>query len=273
MSKGYGHQWQVHVHDGAARRSRVVLVGGSVQRQLRAMAVVLALVASACVPSSFPEEGTATTATTAETTTTSGASRAESTIGTTTTSPLGRTESTVETTTTAVAPPSREEIVAMLPSTPVTTAPSGAVRASVRDRQETKLACIRSFGFAAELDLGDLGIVVDLPPEQQDEYFEVLDICRRRLFAELGVSEVPSREELTAHYRAYLYVRECMIAEGYPVDDPPSLEVYVESLGAAWHPYDAVMAGGQGSPGFFSRLEETCPQDLFYLLDVLDLDE
>ncbi len=221
------------------------------------MAAALALVASACVPSSFPEEGTATTAATAETTTTAAVDEAESTVETTTT----------------VAPPSREEIVAMLPSTPVTTAPAGAVRASVRDRQETKLACIRSFGFAAELDQTDLGIVADLPPEQQDEYFDVLDICRRRLFAELGVSEVPSREELTAHYRAYLYVRECMIAEGYPVDDPPSLEVYVESHGAAWHPYDAVMAGGQGSPGFFSGLEETCPQDLFYLLDVLDLDE
>ncbi len=169
---------------------------------------------------------------------------------------------------------SPDEIATLLPPTPVTTAPSGAVRASVLERQEFVLECFRRYGFEGEIDPMDLSIGFETPPEQQERFWEVNQLCLQEEFEWLGYPlGKNSPEELRRHYRAYLYVRECMIAEGYPVDDPPSLEAYVESGGEIWHPYDALMQGGEGSPTFFTKLEQICPQDLFYLLQVLDLDD
>ncbi len=163
-----------------------------------------------------------------------------------------------------------DEIAELLPSTPVTTAPPGVVRQLMVERQQFSLECFRRYGFDGEIQ-EDAGILFDVPPDQQERFVEVNARCVEEEAAEFGIEVgVPSVESLRRHYRAYLYVRECMIAEGYPVDDPPSMEVFVESGGSVWHPYDAVM---RSSPSSFSRLEETCPQDLFYLLEVLDLEE
>jgi hypothetical protein len=165
-----------------------------------------------------------------------------------------------------------EEIAALLPSTPVTTAPPGVVRAGILERQEFELECLRSFGFDGEIQEKSLAILSDVPEEQFDRYMEVGEICRKRLFAKLGVPEVYTEEDLLKQYSALLYVRECMLAEGYPVGDPPSPEVFVETYGAIWHPYTGVMLGTQEPIAYYTRLEEICPQDLFYLFDVLGLE-
>ena len=132
------------------------------------------------------------------------------------------------------------------------------------------MECFRRYGFEGEIQ-DDLGILFDVPAEQQDRFAEVNQLCLKDEAAEFGMElGVPSEEELVKEFRALLYVRECMIAEGYPVDDPPSLETFVESGGSAWHPYNAFMASGRASE--FETLRETCPQDVGYLLEVLDLD-
>lgn len=164
------------------------------------------------------------------------------------------------------------DIQSLMPTTPVTTAPPGAVRASVLERQEFKLACLSELGFEGEIE-DDLGILTNVAPEQQDEFMEASAACREVAGVEFGISfGLSTPEELRQHYRAFLYVRECMIQAGYSTDDPPSLEVYIESGGEGWHPYDAFMSSG-GGPSGFSVLEATCPQDLLYLESVLDLDD
>jgi len=165
-----------------------------------------------------------------------------------------------------------EEIAALLPSTPVTTAPPGAVRASIRERQEFELECMRSFGFDGEIQEKSLAILSDVPEEQFDRYLEVGEICRKRMLAWLGVPEEKTEEDRLKQYSALLYVRECMLAEGYPVDDPPSPEVWVESGGAIWHPYTGVMLGTQEPVAYYTSLEEICPANLFYLYDVLGIE-
>ncbi len=221
------------------------------------MVVVAAILAAACVPaaqgpSSSADPGPSTTAGISTTVSVSAAASS------TTTSPPVTTGSVA----------SAEEIARLLPSTPVTTAPAGAVRASVLERQRFAVECFRRYGFEGVIQ-EDSGILFDVPPSQQDRFGEVNRLCLEEEAEEFGMElGVPSAETLRRHYRAYLYVRECMIAEGYPVDDPPSLEVFVESGGAAWHPYNAFMASGRAAE--LDRLEQTCPQDLFYLLDVLD---
>ena len=159
----------------------------------------------------------------------------------------------------------------LLPPTPVTTAPPGAVRASILERQEAKLACLRRYGFDGEI-APDLGILTDVPPDQQERFFEVSASCREEVGAQFGLRfGTPTPEELTTSFRELLYVRACMIDEGYPVDPPPSLEQYVESQGAIWHPYTAFIEAGAG-PTELQRLQEVCPDDSVYLRSVLDLD-
>jgi len=220
--------------------------------------VAVAVVAASCLSPPSPSSGSATgPSTTARVSVAASVPLAPSS---TTTSPA------VPVTAGSVA--SAEEIAGLLPSTPVTTAPAGAVRASVLERQRFAVECFRRYGFEGVIQ-EDSGILFDVPPSQQDRFGEVNRLCVEEEAEEFGMElGVPSAETLRRHYRAYLYVRECMIAEGYPVDDPPSLEVFVESGGAAWHPYNAFMASGRAAE--LDRLEQTCPQDLFYLLDVLD---
>lgn len=162
-----------------------------------------------------------------------------------------------------------EPLEALLPTTPVTVAPEGEVRRAILDRQEFKLECFREHGFDGEID-DDMGILTDVPPDQQDRFFEINELCREAVAGEFGLTfGEPTVEELTIAFRSYLYVRECMILEGYPVDEPPSLDVYIQSEGAVWHPYNAFMTSPDGPTGL-ADLEETCPQDLAYLASVLE---
>ena len=247
-------------------------------RQLRGLILVGLLAVAACAPSGVSPSTSAT-----PTTTVPGLAAPATALESTTAEVVAETTVPAETTrppevtaTTPVSVPlaTDEEIAALLPSTPVTTAPPGAVRASILERQKLVLECMRRYGFDGEIDERDLGINFGkIPDEQFDRFLEVGEICRKEEFERYGLTlGLPTREELEASYRMNLYVRECMIMEGYPVSQPPSLEAYIESLGAIWHPYDAFVESGQGGVFGLSKLQETCPQDGFYLRTVLDLD-
>ncbi len=186
---------------------------------------------------------------------------------TTATRPVGPPATSPPTTAPAPDLLSDAEIRQLLPNTPVTTAPPGAVYALVAERQQFAVECFREAGFAAELDPADNSVVVDVPDEQWDIYWEVSTRCREREFAEFGI-EV--EQDFTKMFRAFLWVRQCMLENGYEVSRPPSLEVFVESHGSAWHPYDAVMAEPTFTMEQSQELEQICPQDLTYLYQVLD---
>ncbi|MFQ5523650.1 MAG: hypothetical protein ACE5F5_08735 [Acidimicrobiia bacterium] len=162
---------------------------------------------------------------------------------------------------------SEAELRDLLPATPVTTPAPGAVKASAVERQEFKAGCLREAGFAAVLRPEDNSVVVDVSEDQREAYSEASTRCRELEFARFGIDADP---DLTKTFRALLYVRQCMIENGYEVTQPPSLETFIESHGSAWHPYDGVMADPSFTREEFQELEQLCPQDLIYLFQVLD---
>lgn len=222
-----------------------------------AFAAAVALVVAACLP---PTAATTTTTTTTTRVTAPGVTSTAipNTSTTQTTTPPGPTEA---------------EIQALLPDVPVTTLPPDATRqitATKLEQQRFYADCLNQAGFAATVDPNDLTVTSPIPQGQEDQYWAVTERCREEKFARFPSLADP---DPVAAYRAYLYVRACMLANGWPVTDPPSLDTYLETHGAAWHPYDAVMADPTFGYEDFQTLEATCPQDLTYLIPTLGLDQ
>lgn len=168
--------------------------------------------------------------------------------------------------------PTEEEIRQILPDVPVTTMSPDAARAVHTSRLETQqffASCLAESGFAATVDEPDLSVTVDVPEDQKNRYAEVSSACRNEMFDRFQSLREPDPHQA---YRAYLYIRECMIEAGYPVSNPPSEEAFVDNYGM-WHPYDLVMADPFFTEEQFDELEATCPQDLSYLIPALGLDQ
>lgn len=143
---------------------------------------------------------------------------------------------------------------------------------------EMTAACAVDEGVVVEVDSG--GVLYTPPPGEEDRYRTVVRACSEKTAEAYGIETGRvSPETMKDWYRAYVWTHECMIENDYYVSDPPSIDVYVESGGAAWHPYNAIMLGDgeEVAPGVafteetFTELENTCPQDLNYLLNVLQV--
>lgn len=156
------------------------------------------------------------------------------------------------------------------------------VAATLREQSQAISACAAEEGVSVEVASDGEGVVWRAPAGQEARYSEVVDGCARIVAERFGVAQgEPTAEDLELWYRAFLWTRGCMIDEGYPVSDPPTLDSYIDSGGSNWHPYNAVFnaSGGDIRPGVpfsdesFRELESMCPQDLTYLISELDLDE
>ncbi len=73
----------------------------------------------------------------------------------------------------------------------------------------------------------------------------------------------PDEDALAAWYDAFMLTYQCMEDQGYPVSPPPSRDLYVESGGSIWHPYQEL------APTQVPEVEEVCPQDLVVLFQQL----
>lgn len=123
--------------------------------------------------------------------------------------------------------------------------------------------CIRSAGFQVEVDQG--GLLAEPGPEQEQNYREASNACEQAAIESglVGPLEPPDEDELAAWYEAYLLTYECMLAAGYATTAPPSEDAYIESDGRIWHPFETL------SGGMISVVEDTCPQDLVVLFEML----
>ncbi len=154
------------------------------------------------------------------------------------------------------------------------------ITASRREQSQAIAECAANEGIAVEVDPGGDGVTWRAPEGQENLYDDVIDRCAESVAEAYGVAQgEPTVEDLERWYLAYLWTHDCMKGEGYPVEDPPSLDVFLDSQGTIWHPYNAVVrsAGGEIKPGVqfseeaFRELENTCPQDVTYLLKELNL--
>lgn len=141
----------------------------------------------------------------------------------------------------------------------------GAVLSGSREHLSYLVSCVESGGFAVELDVSAGSISASPGHDQMERYQEVLRTCKEAAFESGLVARYSERtpEELELWYDAFLIAQECLGEHGFPTSDPPSLDVYVESGGAAWHPYEAL------SPNAIAAVEPICPQDLVLLVGEL----
>jgi hypothetical protein len=141
----------------------------------------------------------------------------------------------------------------------------GAVLPGSPEHFDYLVSCMESAGFAVTLDVSSGSISGDPGADQMDRFRDTLAICDEAAFESGLVARHAEQtpDELRLWYRAFLLAHECLTEHGYPASDPPSIDVYVESGGTAWHPYDAL------SPASIQDIEPICPQDLIVLISEL----
>lgn len=138
----------------------------------------------------------------------------------------------------------------------------GAVLRGSKEHLDYIASCVAAGGFAVEADPTDGSVQGNHGPEQEEQFRVVLFACdaAAREHGLIKPSGPATRQELELSYRAFLIAHDCLIEHGYPTTEPPSLEVYVQSGGFAWHPFDNIY------PHPLSELEAVCTQDLAKLV-------
>lgn len=125
-------------------------------------------------------------------------------------------------------------------------------------------ACVESAGFEVEIIAED-GAIEAKPGAQTTAFREAMAACEEASY-EIGLvarPEPPDEKTLAAWYDAFMLTYQCMEEHGYPVSPPPSRDLYVESGGSIWHPYQEL------APTLVPEVEKVCPQDLIVLFQQL----
>ena len=115
--------------------------------------------------------------------------------------------------------------------------------------------CVQDQGFPVEVDASESGFSFErVPPEQNQIAFAVAIACKEGLnLPPPSTPTVAQREEQLAYLTL---VVSCLRELGFAVEDPPSLDEFIE-LDGAWSPYDALPPLG---PAEFDRVDRSCPQ-------------
>lgn len=115
--------------------------------------------------------------------------------------------------------------------------------------------CVRDHGFPVRLvPPGDGWSFMDVPPGQNALASRYADACVAGL--NIPPYQEASLEQRELFYEYYLVLRECLIAEGFGVSEPPSKDYFVENyLTDPWSPYLGLGLG----PGW-ETIQYTCPQ-------------
>jgi len=117
--------------------------------------------------------------------------------------------------------------------------------ASLSRLEETEaiVGCLQERGLAVQVDPDSFppGIEFDNRIVSEEQFEPAYEACIEEL-TEAGLLRptISGPEQLAQLYEDFLTAAECIEAEGYEVPDPPSLEVFVDTNGAAWNPFDAV---------------------------------
>jgi hypothetical protein len=115
--------------------------------------------------------------------------------------------------------------------------------------------CVQDHGFPVRLvPPGDGWSAMDVPPDQNVLASRYADACLAGLNLPHHQEASPEQREL--FYEYYLVLRECLIAEGFDVSEPPSKDYFVENyLTDPWSPYLGLRAGPA-----WETIQYTCPQ-------------
>lgn len=139
---------------------------------------------------------------------------------------------------------------------------------------EIAAACMADLGFVLEYQVepgSTTSQFGEVPPEQEARQFAGFEACVEAP-VRLGWVEVnpfgleADRSDL---YAFYMGVHQCLVDNGYPTTEAPSLEAFLDDPpGNAWHPYKATPMEGVlgGEPAELSdseslqlEIQKTCP--------------
>jgi len=104
---------------------------------------------------------------------------------------------------------------------------------------DTLYECIAEKGWPVELlwDGGVLASSETIPNEQWDLYNADADVCRAEVDQRILAM---TDDEIRAVYQLELVARDCLIAQGYDVEEPPTEQTYVDRFfGNRWTAYGA----------------------------------
>jgi hypothetical protein len=224
--------------------------------------VALALALAACQAAEVESDGGAVVGTSAPPATTRQAL--------TTDPPLTTTATQMRPTAT---PEEVESIIASLPSrSPPSGEAEGSYRSFAIERVEFYASCLTDQGMAVEIDYVDLGVTYRIPSGQEDAYNRIKTGCRAATRERFGMTDHPAPLDLERWYQAYVWTWNCLDQHGYTLNDPPTIDSFVDSGGANWQPFAELVMSGAAPDGDARRaLEQSCPQDVDFLIWFLDL--
>lgn len=130
-----------------------------------------------------------------------------------------------------------------------------------RDEYGTAMAaCLNERGISTTYD-GAGGLDLDSSALSQEDIDSSLDECEADLVTQGAIAPpaAPTDEYYNGLYDYYLTLTDCLEAEGFVIEEPPSREVFVESDGVSWYPYQDIGAETIGL-GRWNELQEQCPQ-------------
>lgn len=122
-------------------------------------------------------------------------------------------------------------------------------------------SCLSDAGIEATIS-EDGGIETSTPVGQEEPHAIAWYVCQAKYPGDPELAQPLTSAELEYLYN-YLVndLTPCLEAEGYKVDDPPSLQTYTDTYltADAWTPYSSVLgAGGQES---WNKINRKCPQN------------
>jgi hypothetical protein len=127
------------------------------------------------------------------------------------------------------------------------------------------VSCIESAGFAVEVDVSAGAISAAPNQGQVDRFRDVFGACEEAAFEYGLIARFadPTPERLQLQFEAFLLTHQCLEENGFATSEPPSMDVYMDSKGAIWHPYEAL------SPAIIETVESICTQDVIELIPEL----
>ncbi|MCI0544122.1 MAG: hypothetical protein L0Z49_06705 [Actinobacteria bacterium] len=91
---------------------------------------------------------------------------------------------------------------------------------------------------------------------RDQEFFTAVHLCDERMNTLLPPPTEITEEYLSDYYDFLVELKECVEAQRFFVEDPPSREAFIEN--PQWHPYEHVSLQTAEE---YAALEEVCPQN------------
>ena len=132
---------------------------------------------------------------------------------------------------------------------------------------EDMVSCMRDRGWDAYRDELGFPAIDDTPPEQRDIMMDDFRACRETTgLAKIRNKDSISTEQLQELYTQEVRNHECMLALGLESNEPPTLQVYLDTYGTAEH-YDSSVPGLTAQLGrdMYTETVLACPPPSWFM--------